>query len=205
MEKDMWGRRIRAYRKLKGYTQEGFAKRLGISVSVLGEIERGNRLPTNQLVGQIADALNITVEELSPILEEERRGKMFKIGDIEIKNKVVLAPMAGVCNSAFRLTVKEFGAGLVCAEMVSDKAILINNARTMGMLYIDEREKPLSLQIFGGEKDTLVEAAKFVDQNTTADIIDINMGCPVPKITKCDAGAKWPLIQTRFMKWSLLS
>ncbi|ATP92555.1 transcriptional regulator [Bacillus altitudinis] len=74
MEKDMWDRRIRAYRKLKGYTQEGFAKRLGISVSVLGEIERGNRLPTNQMVGQIADALNITVEELSPILEEERRG-----------------------------------------------------------------------------------------------------------------------------------
>lgn len=74
MEKDVWGRRIRAYRKLKGYTQEGFAKRLGNSVSVLGEIERGNRLPTNQLVGQIADALNITVEELSPNLEEERRG-----------------------------------------------------------------------------------------------------------------------------------
>lgn len=118
---------------------------------------------------------------------------MFKIGDVDIKNKVVLAPMAGVCNSAFRLTVKEFGAGLVCAEMVSDKAILINNARTMGMLYIDEREKPLSLQIFGGEKATLVEAAKFVDQHTTADIIDINMGCPVPKITKCDAGAKWLL------------
>ncbi|WP_175637988.1 tRNA dihydrouridine synthase DusB [Metabacillus schmidteae] len=118
---------------------------------------------------------------------------MFKIGDIELKNRVVLAPMAGVCNSAFRLTVKEFGAGLVCAEMVSDKAILLNNARTMGMLYIDEREKPLSLQIFGGEKETLVEAAKFVDKNTTADIIDINMGCPVPKITKCDAGAKWLL------------
>ncbi|WP_273128756.1 tRNA dihydrouridine synthase DusB [Metabacillus sp. HB246100] len=118
---------------------------------------------------------------------------MFKIGDIELKNRVVLAPMAGVCNAAFRLTVKEFGAGLVCAEMVSDKAILLNNARTMGMLYIDEREKPLSLQIFGGEKDTLVEAARFVDKNTTADIIDINMGCPVPKITKCDAGAKWLL------------
>jgi nifR3 family TIM-barrel protein len=118
---------------------------------------------------------------------------MFKIGDIQMKNRVVLAPMAGVCNSAFRLTVKEFGAGLVCAEMVSDKAILYNNAKTMGMLYIDEREKPLSLQIFGGEKDTLVEAAKFVEKNTTADIIDINMGCPVPKITKCDAGAKWLL------------
>ncbi len=118
---------------------------------------------------------------------------MFKIGDIELKNRVVLAPMAGVCNSAFRLTVKEFGAGLVCAEMVSDKGILFNNEKTMNMLYIDEREKPLSLQIFGGEKDTLVEAAKFVDKNTTADIIDINMGCPVPKITKCDAGSKWLL------------
>jgi nifR3 family TIM-barrel protein len=118
---------------------------------------------------------------------------MLKIGDIEMKNPVVLAPMAGVCNSAFRLTVKEFGAGLVCAEMVSDKAILFNNQKTMGMLYIDEREKPLSLQIFGGEIETLVEAAKFVDKNTNADIIDINMGCPVPKITKCDAGAKWLL------------
>ena len=97
--------------------------------------------------------------------------------------------MAGVCNSAFRLTVKEFGAGLVCAEMVSDKAILYKNARTMGMLYIDEREKPLSLQIFGGEKETLVEAAKFVDKNTTADIIDINMGCPAPKISSNGSGS----------------
>jgi nifR3 family TIM-barrel protein len=110
-----------------------------------------------------------------------------------MKNPVVLAPMAGVCNSAFRLTVKEFGAGLVCAEMVSDKGIVLKNEKTMNMLYIDDREKPLSLQIFGGEKETLVEAAKFVDRNTNADIIDINMGCPVPKITKCDAGAKWLL------------
>lgn len=110
-----------------------------------------------------------------------------------MKNQVVLAPMAGVCNSAFRLTVKEFGAGLVCAEMVSDKGIVLKNEKTMNMLYIDEREKPLSLQIFGGEKKTLVEAAQFVDKNTNADIIDINMGCPVPKITKCDAGAKWLL------------
>ncbi|MEK4145775.1 tRNA dihydrouridine synthase DusB [Robertmurraya sp. FSL W8-0741] len=118
---------------------------------------------------------------------------MFKIGNVEMKNQVVLAPMAGVCNSAFRLTVKEFGAGLVCAEMISDKGIVLKNAKTMNMLYIDERENPLSLQIFGGEKETLVEAAKFVDKNTNADIIDINMGCPVPKITKCDAGAKWLL------------
>ncbi|MGI8387388.1 tRNA dihydrouridine synthase DusB [Robertmurraya sp. P23] len=118
---------------------------------------------------------------------------MLKIGDIEMKNQVVLAPMAGICNAAFRLTVKEFGAGLVCAEMVSDKGIILKNEKTMNMLYIDEREKPLSLQIFGGEKETLVQAAKFVDENTNADIIDINMGCPVPKITKCDAGAKWLL------------
>ena len=118
---------------------------------------------------------------------------LLKIGDIEMKNPIVLAPMAGVCNSAFRLTVKEFGAGLVCAEMVSDKGIVSKNEKTINMLYIDEREKPLSLQIFGGEKDTLVEAARFVDKNTNADIIDINMGCPVPKITKCDAGAKWLL------------
>lgn len=110
-----------------------------------------------------------------------------------MKNPVVLAPMAGVCNAAFRLTVKEFGAGLVCAEMVSDKGIVYKNEKTMSMLYIDDEEKPLSLQIFGGEKKTLVEAAQFVDKNTNADIIDINMGCPVPKITKVDAGAKWLL------------
>ncbi|MEK4027370.1 MULTISPECIES: tRNA dihydrouridine synthase DusB [Bacillaceae] len=118
---------------------------------------------------------------------------MLKIGNIEMKNPVVLAPMAGICNSAFRLTVKEFGAGLVCAEMVSDKGIVFQNEKTMNMLYIDEREKPLSLQIFGGKKESLVQAASFVDKHTNADIIDINMGCPVPKITKCDAGAKWLL------------
>ncbi|WP_034750081.1 tRNA dihydrouridine synthase DusB [Halalkalibacter wakoensis] len=118
---------------------------------------------------------------------------MLKIGNVELKNQVVLAPMAGVCNPAFRLIAKEFGAGLVCAEMVSDKAILQGNERSLSMLYVDEREKPLSLQIFGGERETLVEAAKFVDKHTNADIIDINMGCPVPKITKCDAGARWLL------------
>ncbi|PZD94833.1 tRNA dihydrouridine synthase DusB [Paenibacillus sambharensis] len=118
---------------------------------------------------------------------------MLKIGDIEMKNRVVLAPMAGVCNPAFRLIAKEFGTGLVCAEMVSDKAILHGNKRTMEMLYVDEREKPLSLQIFGGDKESLVEAAKVVDKQTNADIIDINMGCPVPKVTKCDAGARWLL------------
>jgi nifR3 family TIM-barrel protein len=118
---------------------------------------------------------------------------MLKIGNIPMNNNVVLAPMAGVCNPAFRLIAKEFGCGLVCAEMVSDKAILHGNTRTLEMLFVDEREKPLSLQIFGGDKESLVGAAKFVDQNTNADIIDINMGCPVPKVTKCDAGARWLL------------
>ncbi|RKD22771.1 tRNA dihydrouridine synthase DusB [Ammoniphilus oxalaticus] len=117
----------------------------------------------------------------------------FKIGDVELKNNVVLAPMAGVCNPAFRLIAKEFGTGLVCAEMVSDKAVLHGNKKTMKMLFVDEREKPLSLQIFGGEKESLVAAAKYVDENTNADIIDINMGCPVPKVVSCDAGAKWLL------------
>ncbi|PYZ95402.1 tRNA dihydrouridine synthase DusB [Alteribacter lacisalsi] len=118
---------------------------------------------------------------------------MLTIGGITMKNQVVLAPMAGVCNPAFRLIAKDFGTGLVCAEMVSDKAILHKNERSLQMLYVDEREKPLSLQIFGGDKETLVEAAKVVDKQTNADIIDINMGCPVPKITKCDAGARWLL------------
>lgn len=123
----------------------------------------------------------------------KRVRRMFRIGDVEMANRVVLAPMAGVCNAAFRLTVKEFGAGLVCAEMISDKALLFGNEKTMKMLYIDENERPMSLQISGGEKDTLVEAAKYVDQNTTADIIDINMGCPVSKIIRCEAGARWLL------------
>lgn len=118
---------------------------------------------------------------------------MLKIGNVVAKNNVVLAPMAGVCNPAFRLIAKEFGCGIVCAEMVSDKAILHGNKRTLDMLFVDEREKPLSLQIFGGDKETLVGAAKVVDEHTNADIIDINMGCPVPKVTKSDAGARWLL------------
>lgn len=118
---------------------------------------------------------------------------MLKIGDIELKNQVVLAPMAGVCNPAFRLIAKEFGTGLVCAEMVSGKAIVHGNQRTREMLFVDEREKPLSLQIFGGDRESLVDAARIVDKETNADIIDINMGCPVPKVTKCDAGARWLL------------
>ncbi|MBP1045932.1 tRNA dihydrouridine synthase DusB [Enterococcus sp. BWM-S5] len=118
---------------------------------------------------------------------------MWKIGNVEIPNRVVVAPMAGITNAAFRVTVKEFGAGLVVCEMISDKGIHFRNKKTLEMLYIDEREHPLSLQIFGGDKDTLVEAAQFVQEHTEADIIDINMGCPVNKVIKAEAGAKWLL------------
>ena len=118
----------------------------------------------------------------------------WKIGNVTIPNRVVVAPMAGITNAAFRVTVKEAGAGLVVCEMISDQGIQMRNKKTLEMLYIDdETEHPLSLQIFGGTKETLVEAAKFVAENTTADIIDINMGCPVNKIIKAEAGAKWLL------------
>lgn len=117
----------------------------------------------------------------------------WKIGNVEISNRVVVAPMAGITNAAFRVTVKEFGAGLVVCEMISDQGIHFRNKKTLEMLYIDENEHPLSVQIFGGNKDSLVEAAKFVAENTAADIIDINMGCPVNKVIKAEAGAKWLL------------
>lgn len=119
--------------------------------------------------------------------------KAWKIGDVEIPNRVVVAPMAGITNAAFRVTVKEFGAGLVVCEMISDQGIHFRNKKTLEMLYIDEREHPLSVQIFGGNKESLVEAARFVQDNTEADIIDINMGCPVNKVIKAEAGAKWLL------------
>ena len=117
----------------------------------------------------------------------------WKIGNVEIPNRVVVAPMAGITNAAFRVTVKEFGAGLVVCEMISDRGIQLRNKKTLEMLYIDETEHPLSLQIFGGNKESLVEAAQFVSENTAADIIDINMRCPVNKIIKAEAGAKWLL------------
>ncbi|RSU07620.1 tRNA dihydrouridine synthase DusB [Vagococcus elongatus] len=118
---------------------------------------------------------------------------MWNIGNVEISNRVVVAPMAGISNSAFRLTVKEFGAGLVVCEMISDKGIHFKNKKTLEMLHIEEGEHPISIQVFGGQKETLVEAAQFVEANTSADIIDINMGCPVNKVIKAEAGARWLL------------
>ena len=107
---------------------------------------------------------------------------MFKVGNIKIKNRVVLAPMAGVCNSAFRRIIKEMGAGLLFAEMVSDKAIVYDNEKTHDMLYMTEEERPIAQQIFGSDKESFVEAAKIIEKKMKPDIIDINMGCPVPKV-----------------------
>ena len=107
---------------------------------------------------------------------------MWKIGNVEIKNRVVLAPMAGVCNSAFRRIVKEMGCGLIYAEMVSDKAISYSNKKTIDMLYMTDEERPISQQIFGSDKESFVVAAKYIYENMKPDIIDINMGCPVPKV-----------------------
>lgn len=115
---------------------------------------------------------------------------MFKIGNIEMENNVVLAPMAGVCNSAFRKIIKEMGCSLVFAEMVSDKGMIYNSKKTKEMLYFEECERPIAQQIFGSDKDTFVEAARMVYDIMKPDIIDINMGCPVPKVAvKSQAGA----------------
>ena len=115
---------------------------------------------------------------------------MFKIGNIELANRIVLAPMAGVCNSAFRKIIKEMGCGLIYAEMVSDKALVYNSKKTENMLYMEECERPIVQQIFGSDKETFVIAAKKVYEEMKPDIIDINMGCPVPKVAvRAQAGS----------------
>ena len=115
---------------------------------------------------------------------------MFKIGNVEIKNQVILAPMAGISNSAYRTIIKEMGAGLIVAEMVSDKAIYYNNQDTIDMLYMEESERPISQQIFGADTESFVYAAKYIEKNMHPDIIDINMGCPVPKVAlRAQAGS----------------
>ena len=98
--------------------------------------------------------------------------------------------MAGICNSAFRRICKEMGCGLIYAEMVSDKAIFYNNQKTIDMLYMTEEERPIVQQIFGSDKESFVAAAKYIYENMKPDIIDINMGCPVPKVAvRAQAGS----------------
>lgn len=113
----------------------------------------------------------------------------MKIRDIEIDNRIIMAPMAGITNVAFRKIIKEFGAGLVVSEMVSDKALCYGNQKTIEMLKVDENEHPMSIQVFGGDVESMVTAAKFVDEHSNCDIIDINMGCPVHKVLKSRAGS----------------
>lgn len=114
----------------------------------------------------------------------------WKIGNVEIENQVVLAPMAGICNSAYRKIIKEMGCGLIYAEMVSDKAICYDNKKTIDMLYMEDVERPIVQQIFGSDVDSFVTAAKYIEKNMNPDIIDINMGCPVPKVAlRAQAGS----------------
>ena len=115
---------------------------------------------------------------------------MWKIGNVEIKNRVVLAPMAGISNTSYRKIIKAMGAGLIYAEMVSDKALVFDNKKTFDLLKMSEEERPIAQQIFGSDVTSFVESAKIVEQTMHPDIIDINMGCPVPKVAvRAQAGS----------------
>ena len=115
---------------------------------------------------------------------------MWKIGNVEINNRIVMAPMAGFSNTSFRKIIKEMGAGLIFAEMVSDKAIFYESEKTLAMLKMDDSERPIAQQIFGSDVKSFVAAAKKVEEVMHPDIIDINMGCPVPKVAlKNQAGS----------------
>lgn len=124
------------------------------------------------------------------LLEPTRVGALKgpTIGNVTLKGPAVLAPMAGVCNLAFRLLCKEHGAALVCSEFVSAKALTMGNAKSRQMLAVDEAERPVSIQIFGNNPDDVAVAARAVEE-AGADIVDFNMGCPVPKVIKAEAGA----------------
>lgn len=112
-----------------------------------------------------------------------------KIGNVKLKNNLILAPMAGVTNEAFRTICIEKGAGLVYAEMVSDKGLLYSNKKTYDMIKVSVNEHPIAMQLFGNNHETILEAAKIVEKESKADIIDINMGCPVNKVVKDGSGS----------------
>jgi nifR3 family TIM-barrel protein len=107
---------------------------------------------------------------------------MWKIGNLKINNRIVFAPMAGISNISYRKIIKEMGAGLIYSEMISNMGIVYNNKKTIDLLRIDDEERPIAIQIFGSDIDSFVKAAKYVEENIHPDIIDINMGCPVPKV-----------------------
>ena len=114
--------------------------------------------------------------------------RKLKIGNVELENPYVLAPMAGVTDLPFRLLCREQGAGLLCMEMVSAKAIQYNNKNTKALLEIHPEERPVSLQLFGSDPDVISEIAKQIEELPFA-ILDINMGCPVPKIVRNGEGS----------------
>ena len=114
--------------------------------------------------------------------------RTLKIGNVELKNRYILAPMAGVTDLPFRLLCKEQGAGLLCMEMISAKALQYKNRNTKALLQIDPREYPVSLQLFGADPDIISEQAKVIEE-LPFQILDINMGCPVPKVVKNGEGS----------------
>ena len=114
--------------------------------------------------------------------------KKLKIGNVELENNLILAPMAGVTNLPFRIVCKEFGPGLVCTEMASSRAMCHNDQKTKRLFNTEGEKRPISFQIFGSDEETMAYAAKYV--SGFADIIDINMGCPAPKVVKNGDGSK---------------
>ena len=114
----------------------------------------------------------------------------WKIGDVEIENQIVLAPMAGICDSAYRRIVKSMGCGLIETEMVSTRAVIHLNRKTREMLHMTDYERPIAQQIFGSDSESFKIAAEYIYENMSPEIIDINMGCPVTKVAvKSGAGS----------------
>ena len=115
--------------------------------------------------------------------------KKLKIGNVELENNIILAPMAGVTDLPFRKICKKYGnPGLVCNEMVSSKAIVYKDEKTLTMIKNDEEKRPISMQIFGSEPEVMGESSKFMCDYT--DILDVNMGCPAPKVVKNGDGSR---------------
>lgn len=114
--------------------------------------------------------------------------KKLKIGNVELENNLILAPMAGVTNKPFRIICKDYGAGMVCTEMASSRAMYYNDLKTERLLNTDGEKRPISMQIFGSDEESMAYSAKKVSK--IADIVDINMGCPAPKVVKNGDGSK---------------
>ena len=127
---------------------------------------------------------------------------MVKIGNIELRNQIVAAPLAGISNPVYREIMHDYGAGLVVSEMISDKALHYQNAKTQDMCRISEGEHPVALQLFGSDPVTMAEAAEYLTKNTNCDIIDINMGCPVQKVVKAHSGSY--LMQTPELAYEVM-